>query len=411
MKTIKPFQYSGEIQANSSKSQVQRLLAIALLSKGETVLTGFELCDDTKACLAIIEQLGAHVTGQETLTIKPSKQNIQNEINLFVHESGLSLRMFAFIATLFGEKISLTASGTLINRPVNSLKKSLEKSGLTIIHSDSNYPVEYRGKIKDGLIELDGSESSQTLTGLLIASPLLSADTTISVSNLISKPYIDLTIQLMEEFGVFVTNENYKTFKIAGNQKYVGREIEIEGDWSGAANHIIGAAISGEIKLKGLKADSTQADKICLQIVQQFGAITNWDNGDLIIKKAQNPAPIEVDLTDNPDLFPILAILACAAEGSSTFTGTNRLIYKESNRLQTVEEMLQVFGVSFSTYENSIIIHGKGKIIGDIINSHNDHRIAMAATVAACISENEITVVNPSCVGKSYPKFFNDLGL
>jgi 3-phosphoshikimate 1-carboxyvinyltransferase len=231
------------------------------------------------------------------------------------------------------------------------------------------------------------------------------------VSNLISKPYIDLTIQLMEEFGVFVTNENYKTFKIAGNQKYVGREIEIEGDWSGAANHIIGAAISGEIKLKGLKADSTQADKICLQIVQQFGAITNWDNGDLIIKKAQNPAPIEVDLTDNPDLFPILAILACAAEGSSTFTGTNRLIYKESNRLQTVEEMLQVFGVSFSTYENSIIIHGKGKIIGDIINSHNDHRIAMAATVAACISENEITVVNPSCVGKSYPKFFNDLGL
>jgi 3-phosphoshikimate 1-carboxyvinyltransferase len=215
----------------------------------------------------------------------------------------------------------------------------------------------------------------------------------------------------MEEFGVFVTNENYKSFKIAGNQKYTGREFKIEGDWSGAANHIVGAAISGEIKLKGLKEDSTQADKICLKIVQQFGAKTTWDNGDLIISKAPKPTPIQVDLTDNPDLFPVLAILACAAEGSSIFTGTNRLIYKESNRLQTVEEMLDVFGVSFSTSDNTIAIHGSGKIIGGLINSHNDHRIAMAATIAACISDQEITIINPSCVGKSYPKFFNDLGL
>ena len=411
MKTIKPFQYSGEIQANSSKSHVQRLLAIALLSSGRTVLTGFGSCDDTKACIAIIEQLGAQVQGQDTLTISPTARNIQQEVNLFVHESGLSLRMFAFIATLFGEKISLSASGTLLNRPVNSLKKSLEKSGLTIIHSDTNYPVEYKGEITSEIIEIDGSESSQALTGLLITAPLLSTDTTISVSNLISKPYIDLTIQLMEEFGVFVTNENYKSFKIRGNQKYTGREFKIEGDWSGAANHIVGAAISGEIKLKGLKEDSTQADKICLKIVQQFGAKTTWDNGDLIITKAPKPTPIQVDLTDNPDLFPVLAILACAAEGSSIFTGTNRLIHKESNRLQTVEEMLDVFGVSFSTSDNTIAIHGSGKIIGGLINSHNDHRIAMAATIAACISDQEITIINPSCVGKSYPKFFNDLGL
>lgn len=411
MKTIKPFQYSGEIQANSSKSHVQRLLAIALLSSGRTVLTGFGSCDDTKACIAIIEQLGAQVQGQDTLTISPTARNIQQEVNLFVHESGLSLRMFAFIATLFGEKISLSASGTLLNRPVNSLKKSLEKSGLTIIHSDTNYPVEYKGEITSEIIEIDGSESSQALTGLLITAPLLSTDTTISVSNLISKPYIDLTIQLMEEFGVFVTNENYKSFKIRGNQKYTGREFKIEGDWSGAANHIVGAAISGEIKLKGLKEDSTQADKICLKIVQQFGAKTTWDNGDLIIIKAPKPTPIQVDLTDNPDLFPVLAILACAAEGASIFTGTNRLIHKESNRLQTVEEMLDVFGVSFSTSDNTIAIHGSGKIIGGLINSHNDHRIAMAATIAACISDQEITIINPSCVGKSYPKFFNDLGL
>jgi len=407
MRTIKPFQYSGEIRVNSSKSHVQRLLALSLLSKGKTILNGYQSCEDNEACLSVIRQLGAEVTGNETLTIQPPTRKKKESINLSVNESGLCLRMFAFISTLFGEKITLSGSGSLLNRPLIFLENDLKNSGLNI--KNSNFPLEFSGEINGGSIHLDGSESSQMLTGLLIASPLLPADTTIFVSNLTSKPYIDFTIQLMQEFGVSIVNDGYKTFTVKGNQHYIGGEIEIEGDWSGAANHVIGAAISGEIKLSGLKVDSKQADKICLDIVKLFGATITWKEGDLIIEKARYPKPFNVDLTDNPDLFPILAILACATTGTSVFKGTDRLLHKESNRLQTVEAMLSVFGVSYSTKENTIEIHGKGQIDGGLINTYNDHRIAMAATVAACISTNDILLTNPHCISKSYPKFFSDL--
>ncbi len=407
MRTIKPFKFTGQIRVNSSKSHVQRLLALSLLSNNRTILKGYQSCEDNEACLSVIQQLGAEVTGNERLTIQPPIRKKKESVNLSVNESGLCLRMFAFISTLFGEKITLSGSGTLLNRPLIFLENDLKNSGLNI--KNSNFPLEFSGEINGGSIHLDGSESSQILTGLLIASPLLPTDTTIFVSNLTSKPYIDLTIQLMQEFGVSIVNDGYKTFMIKGNQHYIGREIDIEGDWSGAANHVIGAAISGEIKLSGLKIDSNQADKICLDIVKLFGASVTWIKGDLIIEKARSTNPFNVDLTDNPDLFPILAILACAATGTSVFTGTDRLLHKESNRLQTVEEMLSVFGVSYSTREDTIEIHGKGQIDGGLINTYNDHRIAMAATVAACISTNDILLTSPHCIDKSYPKFFSDL--
>ena len=407
MRTINPFKYTGQIRVNSSKSHVQRLLALSLLSNNRTILKGYQSCEDNEACLSVIQQLGAEVTGNERLTIQPPIRKKKESVNLSVNESGLCLRMFAFISTLFGEKITLSGSGTLLNRPLIFLENDLKNSGLNI--KNSNFPLEFSGEINGGSIHLDGSESSQMLTGLLIASPLLPTDTTIFVSNLTSKPYIDLTIQLMQEFGVSIVNDGYKTFMIKGNQHYIGREIDIEGDWSGAANHVIGAAISGEIKLSGLKIDSNQADKICLDIVKLFGASVTWKKGDLIIEKARSTNPFNVDLTDNPDLFPILAILACAATGTSVFTGTDRLLHKESNRLKTVEEMLSVFGVSYSTREDTIEIHGKGQIDGGLINTYNDHRIAMAAAVAACISTNDILLTSPHCIDKSYPKFFSDL--
>ena len=409
MKIINPFKYTGEIKVNASKSNVQRLLAIALLSDSKTTLNGYQSCSDNDACLTIIKQLGAKVIAGKSLSIYPPQKEKQKDISLFVNESGLSLRMFAFIASLFGNKIKLSASGTLLKRPLDFLQQSLENSGLTV--TNAVFPFEYYGELRGGNIHIDGSESSQMLTGLLISSPLLSIDTTITVSHLASKPYIDLTLQLMKEFGVSVENNNYHTFEIKGNQRYSGKDIVIEGDWSGAANHVVGAAISGKVKLLGLSPDSLQADRICLEIVSQFGAKITWLNGDLIVEKAKKPTPIVVDLTNNPDLFPILSILACGAIGTSVFTSTDRLIHKESNRLETVQEMLTALGVSFTVGKNAIEIHGKGFVDGGVINSFNDHRIAMAAAISACISTSKIQLTNPTCIEKSYPMFFNDLGL
>jgi 3-phosphoshikimate 1-carboxyvinyltransferase len=318
--------------------------------------------------------------------------------------------MFSSIAKLFAKTVLIQAEGSLLSRPVDTLIDSLQKTGILVKQETSSFPLILGGEMSSKELHVDGSFSSQILSGLLISAPRLPHSTTIFVDNLTSKPYIDLTLEVMRDFGVKILNENYERFEIKGNQEYIGRDYQIEGDWSGAANHIVGAVISGRVQLTGLQENSKQADRIILSIIKEYGAHAEWVNGDLVITKAEFRKPITVDLTDNPDLFPILSILACSASGTSSFTGIKRLIHKESNRLETVMEMLNVFGVEYTLSENQIDIHGSGNIFGGKINCHNDHRIAMAATVASCISLNPIELDNPSCVEKSYPKFFNDLG-
>jgi 3-phosphoshikimate 1-carboxyvinyltransferase len=411
MKSIKSFKFDHKITVNASKSHLQRALALCLLSDGKSTLLGCDESNDVLACKKILHKLGCEIHGKDILHITPPKFRKLDTLEISVGESGLALRMFSFVAKLFSQKLTIQAEGSLVNRPIDSLIHSLEKTGLQVILKDGVFPIEISSEIHAEEIHLDGSFSSQMLTGLLISAPLLPHDTIIYVENLTSKPYIDLTIQTMRDFGIGVSNQNYTRFSIHGNQKYLGQNYQIEGDWSGASNHIVGAAISGAVNLMGLQEKSTQADFIILSIIQEFGANYTWENGNLQIRKSELKNPINVDLTNNPDLFPILAILACAAKGSSKFNGTNRLLHKESNRLNSVKDMLSIFGVDFTLSENQITIHGTGKIKGGKIQCYNDHRIAMAATIAATISDYPIEIDNAECIAKSYPNFFNDLGL
>jgi len=411
VKQIKPFQFDHTIDVNASKSHLQRALAISSLAKGKSTLNGCDESQDVMACRNIIKELGCSISGSRNLEIKPPNRTLKNEISIDVQESGLALRMFAFVSSIFAERVTIHAECSLLKRPIEELKMSLQNVGLSVSSNHNSYPISIHGKIAEPNIFLDGSFSSQMLSGLLITSPLLNQDTIIHVKNLTSKPYVDLTIETMNDFGVHVENKNYETFVVNGNQSYTGREYTIEGDWSGAANHIVGAAISGKIELSGLQINSKQADKIILDIIRQYGANFEWKNECLIISNASESHPIQVDLTNNPDLFPILAVLASSAEGTSVFHGTNRLLHKESNRLESVTKMLEVFQVGYSLSENSIEIHGTGKIKGGEVTCFNDHRIAMAAAIAACISDNEITIDNEACIRKSYPEFFNVLGL
>ena len=411
MKRIDFLKYNHKISVNASKSHLQRALAISLMADGSTTLVGCDESKDVVACKQILHDLGCKIEGTNTLYIKPPSLTKLDQIEISVGESGLALRMFSSIAKLFAKTVLIQAEGSLLSRPVDTLIDSLQKTGILVKQETSSFPLILGGEMSSKEIHVDGSFSSQILSGLLISAPLLPHSTTIFVDNLTSKPYIDLTLEVMRDFGVKILNENYERFEIKGNQEYNGRDYQIEGDWSGAANHIVGAAISGRVQLTGLQENSKQADRIILSIIKEYGAHVEWVNGDLVITKAEFRKPITVDLTDNPDLFPILSILACSASGTSSFTGTKRLIHKESNRLETVMEMLNVFVVEYTLSENQIDIHGSGNIFGGKINCHNDHRIAMAATVASYISLNPIELDNPSCVEKSYPKFFNDLGL
>jgi 3-phosphoshikimate 1-carboxyvinyltransferase len=411
VKRIDSFNFYHKIEVNSSKSHLQRALALSLLANDESILIGCDQSRDVEACKQILRDLGCKIEGANTLNITPPSLTNLEQVEISVGESGLALRMFSSIAKLFAKTVIIHAEGSLLSRPVDSLVESIHKTGIIVKQATSNFPLVLSGEMSTKEIHVDGSFSSQILSGLLISAPLLPHSTTIFVDNLTSKPYIDLTLEVMRDFGVKILNENYERFEIKGNQEYIGRDYQIEGDWSGATNHIVGAAISGRVQLTRLQENSKQADRIILSIIQEYGAHVEWVNGDLIITKAEIRKPITVDLTDNPDLFPILSILACSASGTSSFTGTKRLIHKESNRLETVMELLNVFGVEYTLSENQIDIHGTGKIFGGKINCYNDHRIAMAATVAACFSKIPIELDNPECVKKSYPTFFNDLGL
>lgn len=411
MKRIRPFRFDHTIGVNASKSHLQRALALSSLATSKSILKGCDESQDVLACRNIIKELGCTISGSRNLEITPPNRILKNDISIDVQESGLALRMFAFVSSIFAERVTIHAEGSLLKRPIEELKMSLQNVGLSVLSNHNSYPISIHGQITEPNIFLDGSFSSQMVSGLLITIPLLNQDTIINVKNLTSKPYIDLTIETMKDFDVYVENNNYETFVIKGNQSYIGREYTIEGDWSGAANHIVGAAISGKVELYGLQYDSKQADKIILDIIGQYGASFEWKNECLIISNASVSHPIQVDLTNNPDLFPILAVLASSAKGTSVFQGTNRLLHKESNRLESVTKMLEVFQVGYSLSENSIEIHGTGKIKGGEITCFNDHRIAMAATIAAGISDNEITIDNEACIRKSYPEFFNVLGL
>jgi 3-phosphoshikimate 1-carboxyvinyltransferase len=238
--------------------------------------------------------------------------------------------------------------------------------------------------------------------------PFLSHDTRISVENLKSKPYIDLTIRTIEQFNGTIAQSNYSDFRISGDQRLSTDRISVDGDWSNMAFHIVGAALNGDIEISGLSMKSNQADEMVLGIVEEFGAILEYKNNKLCVKNSKEN-PIHASLVDAPDLFPAIAVLACGAKGVSRLTGISRLLNKESNRLKSICEMLTVFQVKFEVEADDLCIFGNGTIKGGHVITYGDHRIAMAAVTASTIANSEISIDDSDCVQKSYRNYFRDM--
>ena len=374
----------GKIAPPSSKSILQRVFAGAFLSKGQTNIFFNSLCDDSQVVLNIIKSIGAKVENLNGgLKILGGFEPINSELNF--GESGLALRMFTPILSLFKEKFSIVTEGSLKNRPANTFV----------------YPL------KGGNIDIDGSLSSQFLTGLLFALPLLKEDSVVNVTNLNSKPYIDMTLEVLKSFGVNIINENYEKFIIRGNQSYSAKNITIENDWSGASNFIVAGAIAGNIELENLNLNSYQPDKNILDIVKSVGANVKIRENSVVISK-NKLKHFTYDATDSPDLFPPLVVLASVCEGISRIKGISRLRYKEGNRAEVLVNEFIKLGIKISVTGDEMIIEG-GNIIGGEINSHNDHRIAMAGALAGLISEKGVNIKNYECVSKSYPDFFKEI--
>lgn len=398
---------AGSITAPASKSYAQRAVAAALLAGGETTLTHLDLCNDTRAALDVARRLGASVSHEgTTYTIRGGLNPVSTKLN--IGESGLATRLFTPIASLCHMPITINGEGSILRRPIEMMEEPLQALGVEVISNGGYLPISVKGPMRGGEIHVDGSLSSQFITGLLMALPLSPNDTVLHVENLKSRPYVDMTIDLAARFGVAIEHNNYEQFYIAGGQHYTPCTYNIEGDWSGASCLLVAGATAGSITIRNLNHISLQADLAIIEALARAGAEIITTNSSVTVHGGPLHA-FEFDATDCPDLFPALAALAASCEGTSVLTGTQRLTYKESNRAETIAEVFGRLGIGVDlSEENTMRITG-GPVSSAVVDSHNDHRIAMAAAVAALSSDDSVVIEGADAADKSYPNFWNDL--
>lgn len=405
-RVIVPSKVSGVVKAPPSKSITQRAIAAALLCEGETTINNPSYCDDALAAMSIATGLGAIVrplTGE--LKITGSKGLKEKKLNC--GESGLAVRMFAPVASLFSEEITLTGSGSLKNRPVNMIEEALRQFGVTCKSKCGHVPISVHGPLKAGKGVINGSVSSQILTGLLMALPVLPDDSEIEVVDLKSKPYIDMTVRVVKQFGVDIDKVSYNLFRIRGGQKFRPLVFDVESDWSGAAFLLTAGAVGGAVTVKGLSMASSQSDKAIMTALDKAGATINIGD-DSIEVAGGNLKSFEFDATDSPDLFPPIAVLASYCRGVSAIRGVTRLIHKESNRCRAIVEEFAKLGIKIEIVDDFMLITG-GTVTGGDVMSHDDHRIAMALATMAIGATDKVNIRDSHCVSKSYPAFFDDL--
>ena len=407
IKIVHPGQIAGQVHAPASKSYAQRALAAALLAKGTTILRNPSRCDDAKAAMKVIGQLGAEFEDfTDRLIVHGSLAPSSDVLNF--GEAGLGIRLFASIAALHVEAITLTGAGSLMKRPMALIEEAMTGIGVDCQTNQGFLPVRVHGPIAGGEFHIDGSLSSQVLTGLLIALPLAKKNSVIHVNNLKSIPYIDMTLDVMERFCIRISHDQYKTFTIPGKQYYHPTEFTIEGDWSGAAFMLVAGALAGEVSIQGLDSESPQADRAIVQALKYCGAHVEIESSTITSKKNQLIG-FEFDATHCPDLFPPLAALAAHCQGTSRIKGVHRLIHKESNRANALTKEFGNLGVDIRVSGDELVIQGPCEIKNEVVDSHNDHRMAMAATVIALPGQHSIRIKGAECINKSYPEFFDDM--
>lgn len=402
---VNPTFYRGKIKAPASKSYMQRAIGIALLAEGETHIFNPAFCNDTYSILKIAAQLGADVHVSEEMVSIKGNLNFQQNV-LSVGESGLGIRMMTPIVSLFPQKTELTGKGSLLKRPIEMLEAPLTSLGVKVKTEEGFLPISVEGPLQGGEAHVDGSISSQVLSGLLIALPKAQEDSILHVHQLQSIPYVNMTLEILRDFGVEISHENYQIFHIQGQQNYQAREYTVEGDWSNAAFHLVGGAIAGEIIVTGINTISLQADRAIINALETAGAQVEMEENQVKVTR-KNLKAFSFDATHCPDLFPPLVVLASACQGTTSIKGVNRLLFKESNRALVLKNEMGKLGISIKLEGDFMLIKG-GKIRGGKIHSNNDHRIAMAAAIAGLIAENPIEIEQAEAVAKSYPYFFRD---
>ncbi|MBE6548697.1 MAG: 3-phosphoshikimate 1-carboxyvinyltransferase [Ruminococcaceae bacterium] len=408
-----------KINAISSKSEAHRLLICAALSDGETCIVCNDTNQDIDATVSCLNSLGASIIraenedGEKYFNVTPIGE-IPSYAAFDCGESGSTLRFLLPVVAALGIECDIYMHGRLPERPLSPLYELLAENGVTLSPQGSN-PLHISGRLKSGNYEIAGNISSQFISGLLFALPFADGDSTLTMTGkLESTPYITMTEQALEIFGAQIRNDG-NVFYIQRANSCVGlnrfttpHHVFVGGDWSNAAFFLCAGALSKDgVAVMGLDLNSAQGDREILNILKRMGASISHANNTITVKKA-DLFGIEIDASQIPDLVPVISVVASVAMGKTKIYNASRLRLKESDRLQSVCDMLTTLGADIKQTSDGLIIHGKSSLCGGTVSSCNDHRIAMSAAVASLVCTSPVTVEGIEAIKKSYPAFLSD---
>lgn len=402
-----PFVPNGTVNVPPSKSDVHRAIICAAMANGVSRISPVALSNDIKATIGCIKALGADaVLENNVLTVDGTNMYKNKTALLDCGESGSTLRFFIPIAAVGNINATFVGKGKLPQRPIGIFTEALPKAG-TVCKTEGGLPLEIKGQLKSGIFKIPGNVSSQFITGLLLALPILEGDSEIVLTSpLESVGYIAMTIRTMKQFGVNI-QATEKGWHIKGGQSYKTCDYTTDGDWSQAAFFMVLGAVSGKVTVKGVAKDSTQGDKKCAEILARFGAkVTQLDN-EVTVEKGELKAII-IDASQIPDLVPVLSVCAAFAEGTTKIINAERLRIKECDRLKATAELLNNLGGKVKELSDGLEITGVSSLKGGNVNGYNDHRIVMSAAVCAARSDEDITATFAMSINKSYPDFYID---
>lgn len=401
---IKPSKLNGDVIIPPSKSVSHRAIICASLcdGKNESIIKNVIMSEDIKATIDAMKALGVKIkvetdiNDRYKLIVNKEKETVENAI-INCNESGSTLRFLIPIALVLADKSEFTGSGRLIERPLDTYYRIFNEQGITYTNYNGKLPLKVTGKLKSSNFNIEGDISSQFISGLLFSLPLLDDDSKITItSELESKGYVDLTIDMLNKFGVNIVNNNYKEFIVKGKSRYEPTNYEVEADYSQGAFFLVAKALGNDVNSIGLNENSIQGDKKIVDIIDEI--------------KKSNSNEFTIDASQIPDLVPILAVLSSLSDGKTVnITNAKRLRIKESDRLNAISTQLNLLGADLTELDDGIIIKGK-KVLkgGATVNSFNDHRIAMSLAIAATKCEEEIILEGFEAVKKSYPSFWDD---
>ncbi|WP_392486493.1 3-phosphoshikimate 1-carboxyvinyltransferase [Haloimpatiens sp. FM7315] len=411
---IEPCNLSGDIKIPPSKSMSHRAIICASLSEDETEIKDIIFSKDIIASIEAMRSFGANIKcdkekGKIIIKGIGTINVINNKINC--NESGSTIRFLIPISLTQDKEVTFYGEGKLVERPLQVYYNIFNEKKISYKNEKGKLPLTLKGPLDAGVFKVRGDVSSQFITGLLFALPLLYKDSRIIVTTeLESKAYVDLTIDMLKKFGVYIDNKDYKEFYIKGNQRYKSKDYKVEGDFSQGAFFLVAGILGGNITCTNLWEKSLQGDKAILEILKNMGAKIEVTENTVKAFKSKTKG-IEIDVSQCPDLVPILSVVAALSNGTTKIIKAKRLRIKECDRLKAMATELKVLGADIEEFSDGLIIKGKESLKGGEVKSWNDHRIAMALAVASIRCSESVVIKDANSVEKSYPDFWKDFSM